>query len=303
MLQTIKFSDGQTVQMEIKDKPKGKGSKYIQEVNELIKGYLMEARLGDGIPPWQKEWITIPKRNYDSGRLYQGLNRWLLSLDAEISYITLESIQKRGLKKPDASPRVVINYIPPKLRKAEESLPEVEKKAILKKRFPFMITHLVYRAKDIEGLPEKAYEGIKDNKRYENIESFIDAQKAKGLVVEEGGNSAHHVRHTEKISMPKIGQFESSEKYYRVFFHEMGHWTGTHLKRDDKKFDRTEYGKEELIAEMISAYVSHYFNIPMEENDFAYIDGWMKAIDADPYLLSSACAQAEKALKFLGLSE
>jgi len=304
MLQTIKFSDGQTVQMELVAKPKGKGNKFVQEVNQTIKEYLMEARLGDGIAPWQREWIIIPKRNYDSNRVYNGLNRWLLSYDNDLSYVTKASIEKRGLTIPEgAKARLVIAYVPPHLRKDEESFSEEEKKNIMKKRFPVMVTHWVYRSKDIPGLPEKVYKDMKDNKRYENIEVFIQSLKDKGLTIEEGGNEAHHIRHTEIIGMPDIKQFESSDKYYRVYFHEVGHWTGLHLKREDKKFDRIEHGKEELIAEMVSAYVSHYFGIPMEENDFAYIDGWIKAIDSDPYLLSSACAQAEKALKFLGLTD
>lgn len=304
MVQTIKYSDGQTVQMEVADKPKGKGNKFIQEVNQQIKEFLMDARLGDGIAPWQKEWIVIEKRNYDSNRLYNGLNRWLLSYDSDIAYITKSSVEKHGLTVPEGTKaRLVIAYVPPKLRKEEEKLSDDEKKKILKKRFPVMVTHWIYRSKDIPGLPEKKYKEMKDNKRYENIESFVESLKAKGLKIEEGGNSAHHIRHTDIIGMPDIKQFENSDEYYRVMFHEVGHWTGTHLKRDDKKFDRTEYGKEELIAEMVSAYVSHYFGIAMTQNSFSYLDGWMKAIDADPYLLVSAGQQAEKALKFLGLTD
>ena len=281
-------------------------SKYTAEVNQAIKELLVIARLTGESVPWKKEWIIIPKRNYDSNRLYSGINRWLLSFDSEICYITKNSIEKHNGKLTDnAKMRLVVAWIPPHLSKEEKAKlsPEEQKKA-LSKKYPFMVTKSVYRAKDVEGLKPRTFEGDKENKRFDNIEAFI--KSIKGLTLEEGGNQPHYKRISDVIVVPRIEQFESSEDYYLNLFHELVHWTGNknRLNRDEKKFQHgEEYGREELIAEMGAAYLCHYFGIPVKENSVNYIDGWLLKIDSDPNCLVSAGQQAEKVLKYFGLAE
>lgn len=288
------------------DKPAvpSKGSKYTQEVNKTIKQLLVEARLDDSPAPWQKQYVIIPKRNYDSGHEYQGTNRWLLSCDPEISYITLSSIEKRGLKLvEDAKTRLVIAWVPPHLSVPEKKLSPSKQDELMKKRFPFMITKHVYRAKDVEGLEPKTYEGDKENKRFNSIEEFI---KSTGINLIEGGNRPLYFKSRDAITVPRIEQYNSSEEYYRDLFHELVHWTGgkTRLNRDVKKYQaEKDYGREQLIAEMGAGYLCQYFGIGITENSVAYIDQWLKAIDGDANLLVSAAQSAEKVLTFFKLND
>lgn len=286
--------------------PVKKGNKYIQEVNREIKNLLVVARLGNEPVPWQREWIMIPKRNYDSNRQYSGINRWLLSFDSDVCYITRESVEKRGLTVPDdAKSRLVVAWIPPRLSKQERAdLNPDQQKERLRQKFPMMVTSRVFRSKDIPGLKEKTFETDKDNKRFDSIESFV--KSIKGLVMEEGGNQPHYRHGEDKIIVPRIEQYSCSEEYYRDLFHELVHWTShaDRLSREHKKFGYgEEYSREELIAEMGAAYLCHYFGIPINENSVAYIDGWMRKIDADANLLVSAGQQAEKVLKYFNLTE
>lgn len=286
--------------------PAKKGNKYTEEVNREIKNLLVAARLGDEQVPWKREWVVIPKRNYDSNRIYSGINRWLLSFDGSVCYLTRDSVEKHGLTIPDdVHPRLVVAWVPPKLTKEEKmKMSEEEQRQTLAKRRPFMVTSFVYRANDIPGLKEKTFASDKDNKRYASIDEFI--QSIKGLKLEEGGNSAVYLPGYDTIRIPRIQQFDDSDEYYRTLFHELVHWTGheSRLARDEKKYQAKEaYGREELIAEMGASYLCHYFGIKVTENSVAYIDGWLKKIDADPNLLVSAGQQAEKVLRYFGLAE
>jgi len=284
-------------------KANGKGSKYVQQVNRAIKNMLVEARLTGDKVPWKQPWIIIPKRNYDSNRVYNGINRWLLSHCDDVSFITQKSVEKKNLKlKDNATQYFVVCWVPPRLKKDEESLSKDEQEKILRKRFPIMVTHYIYMSKDIEGLEEKTFDSDKENKRFDTIEDFIKSLK---VTVKVGGNRATYNWTNDYITVPRMEQFESSEEYYRTILHELAHSTGhkSRLNRDEKKFKRFEdYGKEELIAELASAYMCMYFGIEPDENTTAYIDGWLDAIESDPYLLTSAGQQAEKVLEYFKLT-
>jgi antirestriction protein ArdC len=284
-------------------KEKGQGSKYVQQVNRAIKDMLVEARLTGEKVPWKQPWIIIPKRNYDSNRVYNGINRWLLSFTDDVSFITAKSAEKRGCKiKEDAKKSFVICWVPAKLKKDELKLSEEEQKKILKKRFPIMVTHEVFKSKDIEGLPVKKFETDKTNKQFESIEVFI---KSTRIEIKTGGNRAAYSALQDVVLMPRIEQFESSEEYYRTILHELAHATGhkSRLNRSAEKFKPLEeYGKEELIAELASAYMCMYFGIEPSESNAQYIDHWLEAIDKDPYLLVSAGQQAEKVLEYFKLA-
>jgi antirestriction protein ArdC len=247
-------------------------------------------------------WVVIPKRNYDSNRVYNGINRWLLGILDDVSFITEKSVEKHKCTvKENAKQHFVVCWVPPRLTKDEQKLSEVEQKALLRKRFPIMVTHWIYKSKDIEGLPEKTFDTDKNNKHYENIDEFI---KSAGVEIKTGGNRAAYSWLNDYVMMPRLEQFESSEEYYRTILHELAHATGSEkrLNRNETKFDRlNEYGKEELVAEMASAYMCMYFGIEPNENNVNYIDGWLGAIDKDPYLLVSAGQQAEKVLEFFKL--
>jgi antirestriction protein ArdC len=105
--------------------------------------------------------------------------------------------------------------------------------------------------------------------------------------------------------MPDIAAFESSEAYYRVLFHELGHSTGhrNRLERDGvanpAAFASHAYSEEELIAEMTAAMLAGHAGIGSEEadeNSAAYLDHWLRKLKAEPNLLVSAGGAAQKAV-------
>ena len=190
-------------------------------------------------------------------------------------------------------------YTRDRTKKEEKKLPKDKQDELLSKRRPYMVIHEVYRAKDVETLEPKTYEDDKDNKRFDNIDEFI---KSTGVVLEEGGNQPRYSWSRDVIQVPRIQQYSSSEEYYRDLFHELAHWTG-HESRLKRKTVGKDAIREELVAEMCSGYLCAYFGIEINENSVAYIDHWIKQVDDDPYLMTSAGQRAEKALDYFKLTK
>ena len=109
---------------------------------------------------------------------------------------------------------------------------------------------------------------------------------------------------SEKISMPKLGQFKDAESFYSTFFHEMGHSTGneTRLKRDlSNGFGSKGYAKEELIAELTAAMLSGSIGLTQKPRlDHAqYIASWLQALKNDNKFVVQAAGQAQKAADYI----
>jgi len=277
-----------------------KRNEIIERVNDEYCQTIVEARLSeDGLAPWQKQYVIIPKSNYDTKKEYRGVNRWLLSYSAETQFLTEQSVQKHGaLLKEDAAPRYVITFRPPMLKKHEKLLSKDEQEEILRKRPFFRGSHLLYRAKDVEGLPEK--EAVSFNKAYASIEEFLSEFPVK---IDEGGNDVKYISHSDTIIIPGKSQYVNPEEYYRDLFRELAHWTG-HKDRLNRKpaVKEIEVAREELMAEMVSGFLCVYFDIPINKNAVSYFDHWLQKIKEDAILLSTAGQRAEKVLDYFEIN-
>jgi antirestriction protein ArdC len=107
--------------------------------------------------------------------------------------------------------------------------------------------------------------------------------------------------------MPRINDFLSSEHYYAIMFHELGHSTGhpNRLNRDElvmpKKFGDSNYAKEELTAEMCSAYLCGFCGIENNviDNSANYIKGWLEELKNDKKFVFDAATKAQKATDYI----
>ena len=110
---------------------------------------------------------------------------------------------------------------------------------------------------------------------------------------------------TDTIHLPKAGQFKKIEQYYATAFHEATHSTGVkkRLDRDlSGSFGSKSYAREELVAELGSAFLCAQFGIridDVEKNNVAYIQSWLTALENDHELMVKAAAWAEKAVNFI----
>ena len=104
--------------------------------------------------------------------------------------------------------------------------------------------------------------------------------------------------------MPRFEQFRDPESYYSVLGHEHVHWTGAEhrLNRDlQNRFGTDSYAREELIAELGSAFLSGHLGIAVEPrpDHAAYLASWLRVLRNDARALVTAAAKAQQAVDFL----
>ena len=111
------------------------------------------------------------------------------------------------------------------------------------------------------------------------------------------------------IQVPCREQYKDIMEFYSTLFHEMIHSTGhrDRLGRLDcgtkiAGFGSEEYSKEELIAEIGSAFLMNHIGIETVKtfkNSAAYIQNWLSVLKGDNRFIVSASSKAEKAMKYI----
>jgi antirestriction protein ArdC len=100
------------------------------------------------------------------------------------------------------------------------------------------------------------------------------------------------------------------ESYYATTLHELGHRSGheNRLKRElSTRFgseSSESYAAEELVAELMSAFLCAELDVQGELRHSGYIDYWIKLLISDPRAIFPAASKASQAANYLrSLSE
>jgi antirestriction protein ArdC len=108
----------------------------------------------------------------------------------------------------------------------------------------------------------------------------------------------------DQIRMPSLEYFHCSAAYYATLFHELVHSTG-HKKRlnrftPENFSDRATYSKEELVAELGSAFLSAIAGLDHDMgNTQAYIKSWLNVLRDNPSWITWAASRAQKACELI----
>ena len=269
--------------------------------------------LESGTNPWRKTWstsTTLPPMNYASKRVYSGINFFLLSMLENPYFMTHKQISQQGGHVKKGAKSEIVFYWLWSYFDADGNKVKEESQAV--KKVPSLRYYRVFNALDIEGInfeyPEPPQ--LKPNEKYQHCETLI---KSTGATIQHiNKNQPYYNFVKDFINMPVIEAFDHSDFYYATLFHELGHWTGHQLRlnRDfPERHADEKYCKEELIAEMTSAFLCAEMkidNLPSEcdgndlaENQAAYLRGWIKALKGDFKLIITAASAAQKAFKFI----
>ncbi|MHC4779516.1 MAG: ArdC family protein [Planctomycetota bacterium] len=231
----------------------------------------------------------IPK-NLTTGREYRGFN--IISLWFQNSstnhFCTFKQAKENGtpVKKGSKGSKIVFFSTYEK----ENEKGEKEKRFALK-------AYTVFAAEDLEGVDC-------DFEKHDNPE-LIDANSMLALLgadVEFSESSAAFYRPSEdKIFMPVIENFTSSEGFYQTLFHELIHWTGRRVEREAKikKFGDEEYAFEELVAELGAAFLSARYGLEYTTQHAAYIKHWIQLFKDHDDALMKAANLAQKAVDYI----
>jgi antirestriction protein ArdC len=167
----------------------------------------------------------------------------------------------------------------------------------------------VFNAEQIDGIeiPDAVKFEPLDFKPIETAEQIAAGYAGGPAVNHDGGQQAFYRPASDSVHMAERTRFASVEEYYSTLFHELSHSTG-HSSRLDRKLDTapkpfgsSDYGKEELVAEMSAAFLCSYAGIQptLIENQAAYLSGWLKQLKSDKKLVIPAAGQAQKAADWI----
>ena len=272
------------------------------------------ADLEEGVRPWMKPWnaehaagrITRPLRH--NGQPYNGINvlmLWSAAVDrgfAAPTWMTYRQAAELGahVRKGETGEPVVYANTLTRTETDEATGEEIDQ------TIPYMKGYTVFNVEQIDGLPahytQLAEPVLDPVARIEHAETFFASTKAE---IRHGGNSAFFCLSTDHIQMPPFESFRDAESYYATLAHEATHWTRhpTRLDRDlgRKRFGDEGYAREELVAELGSAFLACDLEIALEPraDHAAYIESWLKVLKGDKRAIFQAAAHAQRAADYL----
>lgn len=281
------------------------------------------ALLEQGIKPWAKPWssATTCAWSGSNGRVYSLLNQMLLA-DPEKKYKTIEELfadirgewvtfkhaQERGgnVKKGEKGRKVVFF----KMLDKETGKKDADGNEITES-IPYLTVYTVFKISQCDGLTQKYH--TNDDQLYTFIADASAERVAAEYIQREGityrktkGNKAYYRPSTDVVVTPIPEQFSDPAEYYSTLYHELTHSTG-HPKRlnritDSAAFGNEEYSREELVAEIGSAFLCATLGVENNNtllNSAAYIQNWLKALKNDKRMIVVASSRAEKAVRMI----
>jgi len=126
--------------------------------------------------------------------------------------------------------------------------------------------------------------------------------------IEHGFDSAYYMPRLDRVCMPDLSSFTGSEEYYSTLFHELVHATGHESRlnrptlKDALKYGDTNYSKEELTAEIGTAFLCNHLGIStpsVHDNQAAYIAGWLSVLKKEKSFVWEASTDAQAAYSYL----
>ena len=259
----------------------------------------------NGIVPWHKPWSGVASGAYNrvSKKPYSLLNQMLLEHDGE--YATYKQWTDLGGKVRKGEKSEIVVFW--KIIQVEEATKtgKVEKKSI-----PLLKYINVFHVSQVDGIEPKNIKPVEHKPVEEAEEIKRNYMERENIVIKEVvSNDAYYSPVRDYIQVPCKEQYTDIMEFYSTLFHEMIHSTGhrDRLGRLDASvklasFGSEDYSKEELIAEIGSAFLMNHIGIETAKtfnNSAAYIQSWLRVLKDDNRFIVSASSKAEKAMKYI----
>lgn len=293
-----------------------KQNKLREQIADQFIAALQEEQL-----PWRAMWITKRPMNIISGKNYRGINSFWLSFVADMKgyqdhrWVTFKQAESKGwhVRKGEKATHIEYWRLYDKLQK--KYIEQSEANQIIKlnpDRADDIVlscrNYAVFNADQVDGIPELKHETTVDIDEIRDKRDTLLRNMALGF--HEGGNQAYYRPSDDSITMPPASDFKDNYGYMSVFLHEAGHATGheSRLNRDmTGTFGSDSYAKEELRAEIASAFTSQALGLGHADEDLssdldnhkAYIQSWIDVIKDKPNELFAAIKDAEKISDYL----
>ncbi|XVJ95772.1 zincin-like metallopeptidase domain-containing protein (plasmid) [Burkholderia vietnamiensis] len=257
---------------------------------------------------WKAGWSKsiIPPYNAETGRVLQGgFNKLQVMAKAFetpgmlpqgfLAKLYKETDGEIHIKRGEKSTRL---FVPkPIYLNVEKEKQEGEEEGKTQRVDMFVKFNLVpyFNVSQIEGPIEKFIKPVQFTPMNEVQEIEFYTKMKQALIddgmrfVESAEGRAYYSSMEDKLHMPHMHRFDSSETYADTLAHEMVHATG-HASRNNRElanaFGSEKYAFEELVAETGSIFLSmktgRPYNPENHENHAMYVKSWMKALTDNP---------------------
>jgi antirestriction protein ArdC len=167
---------------------------------------------------------------------------------------------------------------------------------------PFLKRFTVFNVAQCEALPEDLVTvppPVPEGLIMPDVEALI---RVSGADLRLGGDKAFYAPALDYIQVPRPESYFEPINWHRTALHELGHWTGhpSRLARDlSGGFDSKLYSREELCAEMTSAFCCATLGIIPTVRHADYIGSWLDVLREDNRAVIRAASAASKAADYL----
>lgn len=265
--------------------------------------------------PWAQPWASrgeaatiaagLPK-NAATGATYSGINillLWGAAIECGFSnqvWLTFKQAKALGGSVMKGERGSMVVY-------ADKFIPKQERERVASEGgdasfVPFLKRYTVFNAAQCEGLPADVLKGAAPLPECETIPRAESLIAKTGADFRIGGDKAFYVPSKDFIRVPPQAAFFEQINYYRTCFHELGHWTGhaSRLQREFKgRYGSHAYAREELVAEMASAFVCASLSIRPTVRHADYLGSWLAVLKEDNRAIFNAASLASKAADFI----
>jgi antirestriction protein ArdC len=269
------------------------------------------AELEEGRFPWVQPWgdsAASPglPRNATTGRAYSGVNvliLWGAVIEGGYSnqgWLTFRQALAAGGCVRKSEQGVTVCY-------ADRFTPEAEKQRSVEqgddaRSIPFLKRFVVFNVAQCDGLPEQYSADAPPLPERELVPIAENLISATGADFRIGGPRAFYSPSGDFVQVPPQPAFAHQIDFYRTALHELGHWTGhtSRLARSfGARFGNSAYAREELCAELTSAYLCAALGIVPTVRHADYLGSWLAVLREDSRAIFKAASQASKAADYL----
>ena len=269
------------------------------------------AELEAGRLPWVQPWdtaacgCTMPG-NASTGRRYSGINvliLWAAAIEGHHSsqrWLTFRQALGLGANVRRGEKGTTVCYADRFTPKGEEIRAQDEDREA--RQIAFLKRFTVFNVDQCEGLPEDLAPAPVMAGPGEVIPRAEALIEASGADLRIGGGEAFYSPTLDFIKVPPQHAFPEPINWYRTALHELGHWTGhsSRLGRDQTAgFASPDYAREELVAEMASAFTCASLSIRPTVRHADYVGSWLSVLREDERAIFRATSQASKAADYL----
>ncbi|HSI16909.1 MAG TPA: zincin-like metallopeptidase domain-containing protein [Sphingomonas sp.] len=274
------------------------------------------AELEGGRVPWVQPWasnegciggtVVAMPRNAATKRGYSGINvliLWFAAIEQDYplqGWLTFRQALEAGgsVRKGERGTTVVYAdaFTPQAERDRAREVGDDPKSIRFLKRFT------VFNVAQCDGLPADIMPAPVPLPTRELVPVAESLIAASGVDFRIGGDEAYYSPSCDFVQVPPQPAFFDQINFYRTALHELTHATA-HKSRLDRRittdFGSKDYAREELVAEMGSAFLCASLGIVPTVRHADYIASWLAVLREDNRAIFRAASAASKAADWL----